>query len=158
MWFPVELYLNPPLLKTMLLAPEVLAILFSKLPIIIFEVIEPPPSPNLIPLIVRSLLNVLAPAKVCVPVVTTPRAVEDASGIFKVITGVVEVFATVEETSVPEVPNVRAATLVTVPLLGKELVDPSAIKNCELVPPGFLKDAAVIAPFVLTSVMDPLPN
>ena len=84
---------------------------------IMFEVIEPPPSPNLIPLTVRSLLNVLAPANVWVPVVTTPRAVEDASGMFKVITGVLVPVATDEVMSVPVEPTVKAATLVTVPPL-----------------------------------------
>ena len=38
-----------------------------------------------------------------------------AVGTFKVITGVVVLFATVDDKSVPIVPKVRAATLVTVP-------------------------------------------
>ena len=35
---------------------------------------------------------------------------------------------------------------------------PSAIKYCELVPPDFMKEAAVNEPFVRTSVTDELPN
>ena len=46
-----------------------------------------------------------------------PRFVADAVGKFSVMTGVVVELATVEETSVPVVPSVSAATLVTVPLL-----------------------------------------
>jgi len=45
-----------------------------------------------------------------------PLLVDEAVGIFKVITGVVVEFATVELTSVPVVPKVNAATLVTVPV------------------------------------------
>jgi len=44
-----------------------------------------------------------------------PRLVADAVGKFNVITGVVVELATVDETSVPVVPSVNAATLVTVP-------------------------------------------
>ena len=40
-----------------------------------------------------------------------------AVGTLRVITGVVVLLATVELRSVPVVPNVRAATLVTVPLV-----------------------------------------
>ena len=46
----------------------------------------------------------------------TPRFVADAVGTFNVITGVVVPVATVELRSVPVVPSVKAATLVTVPL------------------------------------------
>ena len=46
-----------------------------------------------------------------------PRLVADAVGRFNVMTGVVVELATVDETSVPVVPSVSAATLVTVPLL-----------------------------------------
>ena len=53
---------------------------------------------------------------VCVPVVITPLAVALASGTFNVITGVVVPVATDELKSVPDVPNVKAATLVTVPV------------------------------------------
>ena len=45
----------------------------------------------------------------------TPRFVEDAVGTFNVITGVVVGFVTVLVKSVPVVPKVIAATLVTVP-------------------------------------------
>ena len=44
-----------------------------------------------------------------------PRLVALAVGTFKVITGVVVLFATVELKSVPLVPMVKAATEVTVP-------------------------------------------
>ena len=44
-----------------------------------------------------------------------PRLVADAVGTCKVITGVVVPLATVELRSVPVVPRVNAATLVTVP-------------------------------------------
>ena len=42
-----------------------------------------------------------------------PRLAALAVGTFKVITGVVVPLATLELKSVPEVPNVKAATLVT---------------------------------------------
>lgn len=45
-----------------------------------------------------------------------PRLAADAVGTFNVITGVVVPLATVDDKSVPDVPRVRAATLVTVPL------------------------------------------
>lgn len=44
-----------------------------------------------------------------------PRFAADAVGTFKVITGVVVPVATELDKSVPVVPNVNAATLVTVP-------------------------------------------
>jgi len=45
----------------------------------------------------------------------TPRLVAEAVGTFSVITGVVVPVATVDDKSVPLVPSVIAATLVTVP-------------------------------------------
>jgi hypothetical protein len=45
----------------------------------------------------------------------TPRLDADAVGTFNVITGVVVPLATVEDKSVPVVPNVSAATDVTLP-------------------------------------------
>ena len=56
----------------------------------------------------------------------TPLFVAEAVGTFKVITGVVVPVATVELKSVPVVPNVNAATLVTVPTLNVL----SALKSC----------------------------
>lgn len=47
--------------------------------------------------------------------VNTPLLVADADGTFKVIAGVVVPVATLLDKSVPVVPNVRAATDVTVP-------------------------------------------
>jgi hypothetical protein len=49
----------------------------------------------------------------------TPRLAAEAVGTFKVMTGVVVPVATVLLRSVPDVPSVSAATLVTVPLLLK---------------------------------------
>jgi hypothetical protein len=46
-----------------------------------------------------------------------PLLAADAVGTFKVITGVVVPLATLEDKSVPVVPKVKAATLVTVPPL-----------------------------------------
>jgi hypothetical protein len=47
-----------------------------------------------------------------------PRLVAEAVGTLSVITGVVVGFATVLVKSVPAVPSVNAATLVTVPTVG----------------------------------------
>ena len=73
--------------------------------------------------------KVFAPANVCVPVVTSPLAVAEASGIFNVIvplpvTGLPETF-----TSVPEVPVVKP-TLVTVPVV-LEVPAPMAVLKSE---------------------------
>ncbi len=56
------------------------------------------------------LLNVVQSAAL-----NAPRLTADAVGTFNVMTGVVVPLATVELKSVPVVPSVRAATLVTVP-------------------------------------------
>jgi hypothetical protein len=65
------------------------------------------------------LLNVVQSAEL-----KAPRLDAEAVGTFRVITGVVVGFATVELRSVPAVPNVRAATEVTpVP----ETIDPQAL-------------------------------
>ena len=56
------------------------------------------------------LLNVVQSAAL-----NAPRLVADAVGTFNVMTGVVVPLATVELKSVPVVPSVKAATLVTVP-------------------------------------------
>jgi len=55
-----------------------------------------------------------------------PLFVALAVGIFRVITGVVVPFATLEDTSVPVVPMVSAATLVTVPTLQDLSADKSS--------------------------------
>jgi hypothetical protein len=57
-------------------------------------------------------LNVLQSA-----LLKAPLLVALAVGIFNVITGVVVPLATLEDTSVPVVPKVKAATSVTVPTL-----------------------------------------
>ena len=57
------------------------------------------------------LLNVVQSAELKAPLLDA-----DAVGTFKVITGVVVPVAIVELKSVPVVPNVKALTLVTVPL------------------------------------------
>ena len=66
-----------------------------------------------------------------------PRLEAEAVGTFKVITGVVVPVATVLLKSVPVVPRVKAATLVTVPVLA---VAPVAI------PSNFVLSAALIDP------------
>ena len=58
------------------------------------------------------LLNVLQSV-----LLKAPRLDADAVGILRVITGVVVPLATLLLTSVPVVPSVSAATLVTVPVL-----------------------------------------
>jgi len=80
------------------------------------------------PLPLPLLLNVVQSAEV-----NAPLLVADASGTFRVMTGVVVLFATVLERSVPDTPSVNAATLVTVPLLvGVPLtqVVPLDVKTC----------------------------
>jgi hypothetical protein len=67
-------------------------------------------------------LNVLQSAEL-----NAPRLVALAVGIFKVIVGVVVEFETVELTSDPEVPSVRAETEVTVPLPPADTFDHSAV-------------------------------
>ena len=85
-------------------------------PIRKFDAKFPPPKPILIEFTTISDENVFAPAIVCAPVVITPLAVALASGTFNVITGVVVPFATLDDKSVPLVPKVKAATLVTLPV------------------------------------------
>ena len=67
---------------------------------------------------------------------TNPLFVADAVGTLSVITGVVVPFATVEDKSVPLVPNVKAATDVTVPPpLGGAAHVPSALRKFVVPPP-----------------------
>jgi hypothetical protein len=63
----------------------------------------------------------------------------DAVGTCKVITGVVVFVATVDDKSVPVVPSVNAATLVTVPTLAvlPKLTDDPLIVMLELIRPAF---------------------
>ena len=73
--------------------------------------VEAPLEPVVVRVIVFCLLlNVVQSAAL-----NAPLLVADAVGTFNVITGVVVEFTTVELKSVPVVPKVRAATLVTVP-------------------------------------------
>ena len=58
------------------------------------------------------LLNVVQSVEL-----NAPRLVAEAVGTCKVITGVVVPVATVDDKSVPVVPKVNAATLVTVPFV-----------------------------------------
>ena len=67
----------------------------------------------------------------------TPLFVAEAVGTFKVITGVVVPFATLLLKSVPVVPNVKAATLVTEPL--PLLLN--VVQSAELNAPRFVADA-----------------
>jgi hypothetical protein len=71
---------------------------------------KPPVKPTLVTVPEPLLLNVVQSAEL-----KTPRLLADAVGTFNVITGVVVAVATVELRSVPDVPKVSAATLVTVP-------------------------------------------
>ena len=71
----------------------------------------PPVKLTLVTLPLPLLLNVVQSAAL-----TAPRLAADAVGTWSVITGVVVPFATVLDRSVPVVPRVSAATLVTVPL------------------------------------------
>lgn len=71
---------------------------------------KPPVNPTLVTVPEPLLLNVVQSAEL-----KTPRLLADAVGTFNVITGVVVAVATVELRSVPDVPKVSAATLVTVP-------------------------------------------
>jgi hypothetical protein len=115
-----------------------------------------------------------------VPVVITPLAVAEASGTFKVITGVVAPLATEELKSVPVVPKVKAATLVTVPLvlevpapmavrksdadkasivlfafiLGKVIAD--GFVNVKKLPPTVVPPRFVIAPAAVVAPVPPL--
>jgi len=65
-----------------------------------------------VPVVLDLLLKVVQSAAL-----KAPRFVADAVGTCSVITGVVVPVATVLDTSVPVVPKVSAATLVTVPLV-----------------------------------------
>ena len=82
--------------KASLYAP-VLMDLSASTPTRVFDAKEFKPLPIAIPLTVMSELNVFAPPKVWVSVLTKPLADADAFGMFKVITGVVDVFTTEEE-------------------------------------------------------------
>ena len=74
-----------------------------------------PPAPDTevtVPVLLVLLLNVVQSAAL-----NAPLFVAEAVGTFNVITGVVVPLATVDDKSVPVVPSVNAATLVTVPTL-----------------------------------------
>ena len=72
----------------------------------------------------------------------TPLLVALAVGTFNVITGVVVPFATVEVKSIPALPIVSAATLVTVPLYG-ELITPLPLMVI-VVPSTFTPPSTVV--------------
>ena len=73
--------------------------------------VEAPLEPVVVRVIASCLLlNVVQSAEI-----NAPRFTALALGTFNVITGVVVLLATVELRSVPVVPNVKAATEVTVP-------------------------------------------
>ena len=63
-----------------------------------------------------------------------PRLAADAVGTFNVMTGVDVPVATVELKSVPDVPKVSAATLVTVPALPAMLIEPAPLVMVMLEP------------------------
>jgi hypothetical protein len=97
------------------------------------------------------LLNVLQSV-----LLNTPLFVALAVGTFNVITGVVVPFATEELKSVPDVPNVNAATLVTVPVpIGKSAATKALKTGVPLDPSGAAK--TVLAAW-LVSVADNVPD
>ena len=69
-----------------------------------------------------------------------PRLAADAVGMFNVITGVVVPFATDEDTSLPVVPRVSAATEVTVPVfaVAPVAIPSSLVLSAELITPAKL--------------------
>ena len=75
--FPVVLLLSAFVPLAVLSSPVVL-LLSVDAPIAVFLDNAPPPFPTVIPLAIKSLLNVLEPAKVCVPLVTIPPLVPSA--------------------------------------------------------------------------------
>jgi len=87
------------------------------------------------------LLNVVQSA-----LLNAPRFVALAVGTFKVITGVVVLFATVLVKSVPVVPNVNAATDVTVP-------PPPPPAYCGIFKTFPIKVAAPLVPVVVNDVI-----
>ena len=106
-----------------------------------------------------------------VGIVTVPVKVGDAKGAApKFVNAAAAVVAPVPPFATIKVPAKVTAPVVAVagvnPVVPPEIevtpppvdVLPSAIKYCELVPPDFLKEAAVTEPFVLTSVTEALPN
>ena len=75
-----------------------------------------------------------------------PRLAADAVGTFSVITGVVVPFATVLDKSVPDVPKVKAATLVTVPLpvpAPMSVLTSAAVRLCTT-PPLIVKKSPAV--------------
>ena len=78
-----------------------------------------------------------------------PRLVADAVGTLSVITGVVVPFATVELRSVPVVPKVNAATLVTVPL-------PLLLKVVKSVADKYPSTLVVALAMLIAGVVPPL--
>ena len=67
-----------------------------------------------------------------------PRLVADAVGTFNVITGVVVLVATLDDKSVPVVPNVKAETEVTVPVVGvaHDGIPAAKVNTCPFVATG----------------------
>ena len=79
----------------------------------------------------------------------TPRLLADAVGTFSVITGVVVPVATVDDKSVPVVPSVMAATLVTVP-------EPLLLKVVQSVLVRYPLTEVVAAAILIAGVVPPL--
>lgn len=90
--------------------PEVPAIVNAGVVVPVATDTIPPVQPTDVTVPEPLLLNVVQSAAV-----RAPRLVADADGRLSVMTGVVVPVATVDETSVPVVPKVSAATEVTVP-------------------------------------------
>jgi hypothetical protein len=97
----LEKYGIPPDVPATVMAGVVVAVAIDN---------KPPVKPTLVTVPEPLLLNVVQSAEL-----KAPRLLADAVGTFSVITGVVVAVATVELKSVPDVPKVSAATLVTVP-------------------------------------------
>jgi hypothetical protein len=98
----------------------------------------------LVPVVVSVIAFCLLLKVVQFAALNAPLLAADAVGTFNVITGVVVLFATVLDKSVPLVPKVIAATLVTVPPLdGLVLV---------IVKFGYVPDVLMPVPAVNTTV------
>lgn len=112
--------------------PEVPAIVNAGVVVPVATVTMPPVQPTEVTVPEPLLLNVVQSAAV-----SKPRLVADDEGKLSVITGVVVPVATEDETSVPVVLKVKAATDVTVP----EPLLLNVVQSAEVSKPRFVADA-----------------